>query len=129
MKYYVVSSFFISEHSKMSLLELMTDAGANDYYDRDFKHTLEAHMAYLRAASSTTTVAISAYQTVTYKGCLYDLFTELGLPPYMHWVTMRLNDFISPRDFGEGVTSLLIPSPTELEQLRQSWAATQTIIA
>jgi hypothetical protein len=111
----------------MDIDNLMADDGSVDYYDRDFRNTLEAHMSYLKGLDTTYSVSVTEHQGVVYRGDLYGLLNELNIPLYCHWVIMRLNDFKSANEFNENYISILIPSESELESIRQSWKASQVI--
>ncbi|WP_144106644.1 hypothetical protein [Paraburkholderia sp. BCC1886] len=84
-------------------------------------------MTYLRNVNTTTLVTVSAQQVWENDQDLFGyLQTVLVMPLQYHWVTMRLNDYTSPDQFTEGVTQLLIPSSTTLEQLRSAWKTSST---
>ena len=111
----------------MRIDNLMIQEGASDFYDPSFQNTLEAHLAYLRAAPSTYTINVQPFDTVVYNQHLFGFLNKSRVPAYLHWLVMRMNNFFSPYGFDDQCTVLLIPSAKEVEILRQSWKTTPVI--
>lgn len=113
----------------MALTDQLPASGSDDYYQDSFRWTIEASIPKLKTSTNTTKQIVTALQGKVYNGNLYGLLTELGVPFYLLWVVMRLNDFHSSSDFTSDTTSLLIPSASELERLRLSWRTSQKVTA
>lgn len=113
----------------MKIDALLTQDGSSDYYVESFRNTIEAHMAYLKSASSTIVQTVDSHSTIVYNNDLYGYLDSVNVKPCLRWVTMRLNDFLSPTDFNSSVSTLMIPSEQELERIRHSWKTTQKINA
>lgn len=113
----------------MKIDELMADAGPDVFYTKEFRDTLEAHMSYFRTSDSVRTLDVDPLQAEVYDGDLFGFLQYAGIELKYHWITMRLNNFFSPTEFGPGITTLKRLEPRIIEQLRQSQksAATGTI--
>lgn len=104
----------------MLIDSLMQDDGASIYYDEDFRNVLEDHMTYLRALSSTTTLALDVGKVYKYEHDLFGLLADYGIPMQLHWVVMRLNKMSTPTDLRQDQTALLIPDASVVDKIRQS---------
>jgi hypothetical protein len=111
----------------MKIDNQLHDTGSSDYYDQSFRNTLEAHLTLLRASAKTTTITVPEHTAGVYNQDLFGFLQEAKVPVWLHWLTMRLNNFFSPMDFGPACTSLLIPNSSEVDILRQSWKTKATI--
>lgn len=130
MKYYVlVIILSLLKGCSMQIDSLLSQDGSSDYYVESFRSTLEAHMSYLKTASSTIVQTVDIQMTIVYKNDLYGYLNEINIKPCMRWVVMRLNDLLSATDFNSSVVTVLIPSEQELERIRRSWKTTQRINA
>lgn len=110
----------------MTLDDKMVDPGADVYYSKEFRDVLEAHMAYLRGLTSTVSSLVDGHDADVYNGDLFGYLQYKGMAPMYHWVTMRLNNFYTPIEFGRATKSLLIPNTSEIDALRQSFKSTGT---
>lgn len=112
----------------MSLLDQrMAPDGSADYYNIEFRASLEALLPTYRADPSTVETTIPANFAIIYRGAFWDLLTALKIQPCFHWFVMRLNNFFSPADFDQETESILIPDFGKLESVRQLWNTTQVI--
>lgn len=99
----------------------LVDDGGDIYYDDDFRNVLEAHMTYLRSASSTTVMNVDPHDAYVYEFDLNGLLLKMGIPLKLHWVVMRMNNYRSPQNVPADLSTLLIAAPNEIEVLRQSF--------
>jgi hypothetical protein len=113
--------------SNQSINTLFFNTGPAEYYTDAFRQVLEDHMAWLRNNQSTQTIQVSAQAVWENEGDLFGFLQTINIPPQLHWVTMRLNNFNSPFQFNRTVTQLLIPSLMVTEQLRSAYLTSSTI--
>ncbi len=98
----------------------MADPGADEYYTKAFRDTLEAHMTYFRESSKTRTIDVEPNRAVVYEGDLFGYLAERGIPMKEHWITMRVNKMFSPYEFGLATTMLLIVDSGDITSIQQS---------
>ncbi len=110
----------------MKIDDRMYSPGADVYYSKEFRDTLESHMDYFRKSSQTRILEVDQHKANVYDGDLFGFLLYSKIEPYLHWVIMRVNNMFSPFEFGPGVTNLMIPQDTLVEQLRQSQKSTGT---
>lgn len=111
----------------MKIDRFMNESGGSDYYNPDFRKTLEAHVPYFRTASSSYRIPVTPINLVVYNQDLFGFLTEMKIKQNLHWLIMRINNYFSPFDFKEGAGELISPSEQELEQIRQAWKTTSII--
>jgi hypothetical protein len=105
----------------------MFDSGPSVYYTDGFRQVLEDHMTYLRQHQSTQLMSVSPQAAWENDQDLFGFLQVVNLQPQLHWVTMRMNNFSSPTEFGTSVTQLLIPSSVVLEQLRSAYMTSNVL--
>lgn len=107
----------------MAINNLMKDDGDAIYYTEDFRHVLEDHMPFLRDHASTKYVAITpAYANANDKD-LIGLLDTLGIPKYLHWIIMRMNNWMSPQQFSGETLSIITPDPTLIQRIKAAHTA------
>jgi hypothetical protein len=116
-----------SSTSSNAINALMFDPGPSVYYTDGFRQVLEDHMTYLRQHQSTQVMAVSPRAAWENDQDLFGFLQLVNLQPQFHWVTMRMNNFSSPTEFGTSVTQLLIPSSVVLEQLRSAYMTSNVL--
>jgi len=109
----------------MSLKTLLIDDGPSDFYDQSFRNTLEDLMSILRTSKKLTLASITPIQGVVHEGDLFSLLQELRVPAHLHWLTMRINHYVSPHDYRRDKLTLYVPNASELEVYRQAWRTRQ----
>jgi hypothetical protein len=87
------------------------------YYDADFRVILESHLEYFRTNPNTTAIDIPAIDADKFKGDLWGLLLSKNIPPYLHWLVMRLTGLTSPNASDTLVTRVLIPASTDLNRI------------
>lgn len=110
----------------MKVDEHMYEIGADVFYSKEFRDTLESHMDYFRKSRDTRAMDVDPQKAEVYDGDLFGFLLYAKIAPKLHWVVMRVNNFFSPTEFGPGVTSLLIPKTGDIESLRQSQKSSGT---
>ena len=111
----------------MKLNELMLDAGSDIFYDDKFRSTLELFMTHFRNSSGTTVKMVPAIDAYRYEFDLFSLLSSYNIPPYLHWIIMRMNKMTSPTELSKDVSALLIPNASIVEQIRQAFMSTQRL--
>lgn len=102
----------------MTVLGLMNQtANATIYYSMTWRLLVETHLAWLRSSTEMEVVAITPQLGYKYEGDFYGALTELGIPAYLHWTTMRLNGLRSPSDYNGDAVTVLVPARQSLQQL------------
>lgn len=105
---------------------LMVPAGADIYYSDAFRNVLEDHMTYLRGHESTTRQEVEPIDIVRYQADLFGLLGKMGIPPYMHWVVMRMTDLTSPSRVPDDLIYVLVPDEAVISRLQQTTNAVLT---
>lgn len=99
---------------------LLVPQGTDVYYTDAFRNVLEDHMTYLRGAASTTVGNVDPIKAYRFEFDLNGLLLDMGLPLFLHWTIMRMNNLSSPQHVPADLTTLLLPAPAELEMIRQA---------
>lgn len=94
------------------------------YYQDDFRAKLEDHLVIFRTnAAWHQQLPVDPQEAYRYEFNLYTYLEAKMIPAHLHWFIMRLNDMVSPEQFGPGVAQLLLPVETQLDQLRSNYTA------
>lgn len=94
------------------------------YYRDDFRTKLEDHMVIFRTNPAWHTVLpVDPQDAYRYEYNLYSYLSSKMVPAHLHWFVMRLNEMISPDQFGPGVNQLYLPVEIQLDQLRSNYTA------
>lgn len=110
----------------MKIDDLMEEPGPDVFYSKEFRDTLEAHMAYFRTSSAAKEFDVEPLQAEVYDGDLFGFLQYMGIEAKYRWFIMRLNNFFSPTEFGPGIATLLRMDTRSLEQLRQTQRSSAT---
>lgn len=111
----------------MSLDELMIAPADIAYYDAGFRTVLEDHLSYFRTHPTTTIQTLQASDVFVHEFDFYGLLRKMGIPPELHYVTMRLANLTSPNDSFKHLEMLLVPDLTEVNKRLQMFRATKSI--
>lgn len=86
----------------LTVTALLADAGDALYYDPDFRNVLETHMLLLRRLGVAREVIANdlVYQ---FEGNFYGYLVARGVPAYLHWVYLRVNNMVHPNEFGKAM--------------------------
>jgi hypothetical protein len=117
----------MKKDNEMQLDNLMVSPGSDIYYDDKFRATLESFMTFFRTDSSTSVKLIPPMDAYKFEFDLSGLLSNYNIPVYMHWIIMRVNKMTNPSDLTKETNSLLIPSETTVEYIRQSFMSTQRL--
>lgn len=102
----------------MDIDNLAVDSGAGIYYDDSFRVVLEDHMTYLRTHPQSRIIQVEPHVADRWAGDLYGLLISMKVPPYLHWIIMRMNGMLSPRDCNSELRALLVPNNKVLETIK-----------
>lgn len=92
------------------------------FYSDEFRQTLYSHLAHLKATARES-ITIEPAQAVKYVGNLKALLDSKGVPTWMHWVTMLVNEVENDYRHIESVRQILIPDSNEVENIFARWSA------
>lgn len=108
----------------MPINQLMVDSGAAIYYDADFRRVLETHLGLLRNLEETRWVEIKQHLAYKYEYDFYGLLQELSVPQHLHWVILRVNNMVDPREFKTEMAQFLYPPAEVVDRIRKLYATT-----
>lgn len=103
----------------MPIDQLQVNTGAAIYYDAGFRRVLETHMGLLRNLASTQLVQIEAQLAYKYEFDFYGLLQEKGVAEHLHWVILRVNDMVDPREFKSTMDRLYVPAAEVVDSIRK----------
>lgn len=101
----------------MALTDNLNVTDSAGYYEPAFRRVLEEHLHLIRALANNRVVTITPMQALRYKGDFYGLLNEFDVPDYLKWVTLRVNNFISPADGHENLTAVLLVDQQYIRRL------------
>jgi len=88
------------------------------FYSESYRNTVEACLQILKTHHQTKTVKLDDQKCRIYRHDFYTFLRHtVDIEPVYHWVIMRLNGMLSPRDFDDSVRELLVPEVSYLRQL------------
>lgn len=94
------------------------------YYMDDFRAKLEDHLVIFRNNPGwRNTLPVDPQDAYRYEYNLYSYLTAKMVPAHLHWFVMRLNEMVSPEQFGPGIAQLYLPVEMHLDQLRSNYTA------
>lgn len=92
-----------------------------------FRNEIEAHVDFLKTRPGGEYLEISEMEKYQWEFDLYGLLKSKRIGPDMYYVVMRVNGLKTPTASLEGITSLFIPNPTEVNRLLQAYLTVPTI--
>lgn len=111
----------------MDLNEKMIDTGADVWYTHAFRSVLEDHLPIIKTLENNKIVPIEPMTALRWDQDFYGLLLHSHIPAYLHWVTMRANGYISPRDYNADTLTFLYLDADYLERLRSVHMSHTTI--
>lgn len=108
----------------MPISQKQIDPGADVYYDPAFRRVMETHLGLLRNMPETRVVAIENNLAYKYEHDFYGLLQAKEVPEYLHWVILRVNDMVDPRDFQSSMNQFLYPPAEVIDNIRRIYATT-----
>lgn len=101
----------------LSISQLQINPGQTLMYTDSFRNLIENHVTYLKNHASTRTTNVEDHIADKYMGDFYQLLYYLKVNQELFWVTLRMNDLVSPLDYDGQLTTLLIPSSNTIHDL------------
>lgn len=93
--------------------------GPDIYYDADFRAAIEAHIDYLRTHEETKILYLEPHIVYRYEFDMYGLLLHYNIPPYLHWIILRMNNLYSMTNFPKDLSQLYYPSEGCVNIVRQ----------
>lgn len=106
----------------MSLVTQFPTIPANAYYEPAFRAILEDHMQYLRLHPKTVSTEVIGIDALRYAGDLYGYLTYNKIGQALHWIILRMNNFVNPAEFDERILTLLIPDAGVIDGIKQQYS-------
>ena len=103
------------------------DEGPSIFYFVYFRAVIEAHVDFLQNHEETRHLYLEPHEVYRYEFDLYGLLMHYKIPPYMHWIVLRMNNLYSMVNFPKDLSELLIPSDTVINHLRQIYQTTHPV--
>ena len=91
------------------------------YIASNWRNTVEDHMLLLKELSEIHRVL--PHDAHRFHQDLAAYLFHIGVPEHMHWITLRLNDFLYNWDFTENTEFLLLPSEEIVTNLLSDYRA------
>lgn len=88
--------------------------------DPSYIVTLESHLTHLRKSPDLKMVNITSLQQGKFEGDFYGLLQDLGYATAYHYAILRINGYDSPTDYAGDPISILIPSQSDLDMLKNT---------
>lgn len=103
----------------------MNSEGADLYYDSDFRSVLEDHALLLRDDASTEVIVVDPAVAYKFEYDLCGYLTSIGIPHYLHWITMRINGWRKDTEFFNPKT-IRVPHRHSVDKIKQMYEASTT---
>lgn len=110
------------------LSNLMFKPGPDAYYSDTMRNALEDNLVNMRIDPQIGTSSIAPDQGIANMYDFYGVCLALGLPPELHWITMRLNGYLMSADYLGDVTVFLVPTTGMISKYKQI-LSTSTILS
>lgn len=89
--------------------QLREDSGESLFYDQAFRVVIEDHLSYLKEHKNVTLLKLEPADAWRWRNNFYGLLKDNGIPEYLRWIVLRMNDMVSPMDFDGEQVQFLIP--------------------
>lgn len=111
----------------MQIDSLAISQGPTAYYNDSLHKVFETFIQWLIKDSNTYQLGIDQQTAYKYENDFFGLLLSLNIPANLHWIILRMNNFVSPLDCGPNITSILVPGLTAVDFIRQSYMSTNII--
>lgn len=109
----------------MDINRQMNMEGPDVYYNSSFRDVLEQHLNHLRNHEANNVVEVTTREMEKFKYDLFNFLTLKGIDGHLHWITMRVNGWLSPTDFHRA-DSVIIPSKHAVNRIKQLYESSQS---
>lgn len=98
------------------------------YFDPVFRNMVEQHLSVLRYHPEVALDEISPDQVFRFRGDFFGLLQQKNIDPSLHWIYLRVNNLLSPTDFGNAfneeyttsrVFNMIVPPESAIDTLRK----------
>lgn len=100
------------------LLNKVSSAVDEVYFDPGFLVLIESHLTQLRKNPNVGYAGINEHQNYKYEGDLYGLLDDLNIEKKFHFIVARLNHYEHSGDFKGDASTLMLPDFNEIELLK-----------
>lgn len=111
----------------MKIQDYIKVSSKTHFYNDGFRHFLEDHLNVLINHSETVELPLDDNTTYRWEGNLYGYLVQKNIPSHLHWIIMRMSNMLSPNEFGEEKSKILVPNPSVLDKLSQRYLTTHTL--
>lgn len=105
----------------MAIEDLFLKTASSDYYDPNFRNEIEAHVVYLYNHPQTAIVTVDPMDLYVYEFDFYGMLTKMGVPPELHFATLRMAKLNSSQDDFKHLEFIRIPDKGVLQKILQRW--------
>lgn len=98
------------------------------YFDPVFRNLIEQHLSVMRFHPETIIDEIPSDQVFRFRGDFFGLLQQKNIDPSVHWIYLRVNNMVSPTDFGNAFNeeytdsrlfSMIVPPESLIDNLRK----------
>lgn len=111
----------------MKIYSVMLTGGPQVFYTPEFRAVVEDHLTYLKQQVTNTVVDISPHDAYKYQGDFFGILLEYKVLPQFHWIVMRMNDMMSPKDYDGETLTFIRPDEKVLISLANTFNSQSTI--
>lgn len=101
----------------MDILKLTPDIEST-FFDPQFLTLIESHLTYFRNTEGLNVLQVTPHQGLKFEGDFFGLLDDLLIDKKYHHIVMRVNDYASSADYKGDIDSILLPSITAIELLK-----------
>lgn len=94
----------------LSINKLSHQSGEKIYYNAEMRRHFEIYMGWLRNHEGNEERPVDPHTLYKYEGDFYGLLKTMGISPELHWLVMRVNDFVNPMDVPMDIKAIVIPN-------------------
>ena len=111
----------------MKIFDHLISGGPSIFYDPNFRVMIEDHLTYLKNLPENTVIEVTPGHSYKHARDFYGLLMEYSVLPHHHWITMRVNDMVTPFDYKDDMLSFVRVDDTSIERLRSTYMSQRKI--
>lgn len=112
----------------MPINDLKTNVAAQVFCEQGFRDSVESVLSIIKANQSNRLVQIEPGDAYKYEYDFYGLLAHLGIPPSLHWATLRVNGYRDPRDYLVNHDQIIIPTEDDLIYVRRMYKSRKGVV-
>lgn len=106
----------------MSILSSLSEKKVNPlYYSDEFRQLLYDHIDLIREESKRDIVKVTKGQLLRFAGNNRALFSELKIPPSLHWICAKINRIEDDHTPLINLETLIFPNASYIDRLYLKW--------